>query len=102
MLIIKNETRSVKNTEISLYEVISKPTLFIIIYDKVTSIAPSGHGKPIKKSLLFEVLKRASLNKTETKYNDAIITPNSSQEFIRKLTSFRNHWYKNTDGATPN
>ncbi len=81
--------------------VTSSPDLLDTIKDRLTKAAPSGQGKPIKKSLLLEVLKRASLNKTDTKYKEAIITPSSNHEFIRKFTSFKNHWYKKTDGATP-
>jgi len=29
------------------------------------------------------------------------MTPNSNHEFRTKFTSFKNHWYKKIDGATP-
>jgi len=46
-------------------------------------------------------LNLANLRRTETKYRDDIITPSSNQEFIKKLMSFKNHWYKRIDGAIP-
>lgn len=101
LLIIKNDINNVVKTVISLCRDRSKSNLLNTIKESVTNTAPSGHGRPIKKSLLLETLKRASLNSTDTKYKDAIITPSSNQEFIRKFTSFKNHWYKKTDGATP-
>ena len=87
LLIIKNETNTVRKTNISLCKVASISNLLDIIKLKLTKIAPRGHGNPIKKSLLFAELNRASLKSTETKYNEAIMTPSSSHELIRKFTS---------------